>query len=86
MRVAEFEEAVWKIDHIRVVIRAPHDETVQNFDWVKAAEQGLRLSQYASNRIEPRLNGFKFEIIDGSGDFPNRNTRVGNVRQSYAIS
>jgi hypothetical protein len=83
MRVGEFEEAVWRIDHIRVVVRAPHDETVQNFDYMRAAEQSLRLSEYANTRIEPRLNGFKFEIIDGSGCFPNRNTRVGNLRQSY---
>jgi hypothetical protein len=83
MRVSEFEEAVWKIDHIRVVIRAPQDEAIQNFDWVRAADQGLRLSEYSKTRIEPRLHGFKFEIIDGSGKFPNGNTRVGNLRQSY---
>jgi hypothetical protein len=86
MQVTEFEEALWKIDHIRVVIRAPDDKTVQDFNWVKAADQGLRLSEYASTRIEPRLNGFTYEIIDGCGDFPNRNKRLGSLRQTYSRS
>jgi hypothetical protein len=83
MRISEFEEAVWKVDHIRIVIRAPHGEAVQSFDWVKAADQELRLSEYVKTRIEPRLNSFEFRIIDSSGEVPNGNTRVRNLRESY---
>jgi hypothetical protein len=55
VQIGEFEKAVWRTDHVRLVIRAPKSANVQDFDLVNAADKGLTVKEYLSIRIKPRV-------------------------------
>ena len=85
MRVREFERAVWRVDRLCLLVRAPKEAMVQDFDLAKGADQGMTLAGYFKIRIAPRISGYEFAVVDGSGQMPNGNTKIGNLRQSYAV-
>jgi hypothetical protein len=83
MNVTEFEQKVWEVDRLRVIVRAPNNATVQDFTQRNAAGQGQRLTEYLEVRIYPRVAPYEVTIVRGDGSLPHRGTSVGNVRQSY---
>jgi hypothetical protein len=83
VQIREFEQAVWRTDRLRVFVRAPKEATVQDDDWIKAADQGMALTEYLKTRIAPRIGSYQSGIVDGSGEMPNGNMKIGNLRKSY---
>lgn len=83
MKVSEFEDKVWEIDRIRLVLRAPENQAVDAYDWQKAADQGLSIKEYIEIRITPKIRGIEAVIIDGDGEEPNRRTLLRTARESY---
>ena len=70
MTVGELEQAVWKLEGIRIVIRAGTDEHVGDYEYKNAAYGNMSLTNFFRIRIEPKLNGNGFVVIDGSGTQP----------------
>ena len=85
MRVYEFEEKVWEIERVRIVIRANSNEKVDRvYDFVKAAPQGNTVTWFLNTRVKPRLaNNMEVFTIDGSGNVPNGKTLLSTLRQTY---
>lgn len=83
MKVWEFEDAVWKVEGIRVLVRAHVDTTVKPYPYKRAADSGWRLSELAGNRIEPCLAPHDFQFVDGDGAIPHRGSRLPTIRDSY---
>ena len=83
MRIQEFEQKVWDTDRIRLVVKGPKQATVQDFDYVHAAKEGMTLAVYMKTRILPRIGDFESSIIDGTGKIPRNNTVIATVRESY---
>jgi hypothetical protein len=46
VQISEFEQSVWRIDRLRLFVRAPKEATVQDYDWKNAADQGMTLTEY----------------------------------------
>jgi hypothetical protein len=84
MNVWEFEQKVWDVDHLRVIVRAPTDAVVQAFDWVKKANQNLGLTEYINLRINSRIAPLAATVIAGNGQMPHGLTHIGNIRDSYS--
>jgi hypothetical protein len=83
MHVCEFEQKVWEIDRLRVIIRAGHSEVIEDFDWVNAAEQNHTLVAYANLRIIPKVGERQYLFINGRGSEPNGEVLVRDLRASY---
>ena len=84
MRVNEFEEKVWEIEGVRIVIRANSNEKVEVYDFVNTAPQGNTLTWFLSGRVKPLLaDNMKVVTIDGSGKVPNGKTLLSTLRQTY---
>jgi hypothetical protein len=83
MQVWEFEEAVWRVDHLRVVIRAPKESAVEDFGWVHAYDQAANVISYIRTRLSPKIGDNEVSIYDGRGFEPNGNTYIRRVRDSY---
>jgi hypothetical protein len=75
VQVQEFEQAVWRTDRLRLVVRGPKEATIQDYDRIKAADQGMTLTEYIKTRIAPRTVNYEISIIDGSGKIPNGKTK-----------
>jgi hypothetical protein len=83
MNVGDFEDAVWAIDGIRIVIRARRATQIGDFGWANAAPEGQSLTVYTRNRVRARIGNHEYCVIDGRGSEPHGRTLLRNVRQSY---
>jgi hypothetical protein len=45
MNVSEFEEEVWAIDRVRIVIRASENTPIGDYTWTKATSESWRVTQ-----------------------------------------
>lgn len=85
MNVAEFEDAVWALEGIRIVIRAPsHEELPREYDFRNAANSQHSLATFRKNRLyQAYIGDREVIVIDGYGTRPNGNTHLQTIRQSY---
>jgi hypothetical protein len=84
MKVWEFEDKVWEIDRIRIVVRAPTTADVSDYTKTNAANEGISIAKYLETRIEPCIGRFEVTVLSGDGEFLNKKSHVGTVRQSYS--
>ena len=84
MRVDEFEEKVWELEGIRVVVRGGVDKVVGRYNFNKSATETWSITEWLNNRIRPRLRKKKVVVIDGSGEQPHGRTLLRSVRGSYS--
>ena len=83
MDASELEEAIWDLETIRVVIRDTSNARLSCYPYMNAANQNWTLQRWLSNRVEPQLNNQDVVIVDGYGNIPVRQTKLGTVRSSY---
>ena len=83
MTVWEFEEAVWNMETIRIVLRADRDEVVGDYLFERQSAGNTTMSAFLQGRITERLNGKDFFVVDGHGEWPHGNTLLRTVRDSY---
>ena len=83
MRVDEFEEAVFKIEKIRIRVRAPVEEVVGDYNYKNWASQTTSVSDWWKTRIAPRIGDHQGSIIDGNYLETHGNTKLSTLRNSY---
>tara|TARA_R100001039_G_scaffold38821_1_gene41890 strand:+ start:1506 stop:1766 length:261 start_codon:yes stop_codon:yes gene_type:complete len=84
MTIKEFEETVWRLEGIRLVVRETVDVQVDDYDYQNAANRTWSIAEWLRKRVEPCLPGSEFVVLDGQGVQPNRRTRLDTLRGSYA--
>jgi hypothetical protein len=83
MKVCDFEDKVWEIDRIRLVLRIPEGQEVGEYDWKKAADEGWSVTKYLESRIAPKVGQAGVVVIDGDGEEPHGRTLLRTARASY---
>lgn len=85
MNVAEFEEAVWRLEGIRIVIRAlSYEELPREYDFQNAVNAQHSLTTFRRNRLyQAYIGDREVAVIDGYGTRPNGNTPLQTIRRSY---
>jgi len=83
MTVEEFEEKVWEVEGIRIVVRAPADTPVGDYDYQKACQESWRVTQWLESRVRPNLNAHEVIVIQGDGEEPHGRVILRTVRQAY---
>ena len=84
MRVNDFEEKVWKLEGIRIVLRTNSNETVGSYGFKRAAPQGNTLTWFLNNRVKPRLaDNMEVVTINGLGNVPNGGTLLSTLKDTY---
>lgn len=83
MTVTEFEEVVWEIETIRLVIRADLNEEVGDYPYQNAADKTLSLTRWLQGRVQDQLEGYSVQVVDGYGEQPHGRTALRNIRASY---
>lgn len=83
MKVKDFEEAVWKIDHIRIIVRAASWVTVDDYRKANAADKGMSVTDYLKRRIQPCIAEHELAVIGGDGKPVHGRTLLSKVRDGY---
>ena len=57
MKVEDFEQAVWEVETIRVVVRAPAGAQVAEYSNQNAADEKWGVEEWLRKRVRPKLSG-----------------------------
>lgn len=79
----QFEEAVWNIEGVRIVLRAPDTATVRKYKYLRADQEGHRITEWLNNRVVPRVGDISSVVIDGHGKIAHGASTLANVRKTY---
>lgn len=83
MKVSEFEEKVWELDAIRILIRASSDTEVEGYARQKAAQENWRITQFIKSRIQPKIGDLEVIVLQGDGEQPHGSVKLRSIRNSY---
>lgn len=83
MKVWEFEEKVWDIEGIRIVVRCPSETKVSDYDYQNAAQDSWRITQLLEGRIQPNIKEMEVIVLHGDGKQPHGKVTLRRIRQSY---
>ena len=83
MNAKDIENRIWEVERIAVVIRCLANEELGDYPYVNAAEASWTLGELINKRIIPSCGNCEVVVLDGFGQRPQRNKRLGSVRESY---
>lgn len=81
--VGQFENRVWELERIRVVVRADRRAEVGKYGFGYKARRAMTVARFVEDRIMGSVGNFGVAVVDGSGRVPGEDTPVGTVRDSY---
>jgi hypothetical protein len=84
MNVVEFEQKIFEIEGVRIVIRMTSGSSVGDYDYKKAYPQNNSIREWLDTRVFPKIGDSQVVVVDGTGALPNRKTHMTNLRNSYA--
>lgn len=82
--IADFEDAVWEIEGIRVVVRDWSGGRIKRYEYERAARENWRVSEFVGKRIGPLADGREVVVLNGGGLRTHGGTLLRTVRASYA--
>lgn len=77
---------MWELEGIRIVIRAPRNARVLEYDYERRAADNQRISELLTGRIEELIGEYEVGIIDGKGGLARRNSRIDTVHGNYRVN
>lgn len=81
--IREFEAAVWRVEAIRIVLRAANDNRVTDYNYARAATQTDTINQWLQGRVYDKIGELEVAVIDGRGLEPHRGCALSTVGASY---
>ena len=83
MTVRAFEDAVWELEQIRIVIRTGENDVVEDYDYERAAPLNFTIQQLLDRRITTRIGDKEVTVINGGGATAVGQTQLRTVRNTY---
>jgi hypothetical protein len=83
MTPTEIEQAVFELEEVRIVIRAPIKARLGDFLYARQAANNASISEWLNQRIKPLVPDHTVVVVDGTGTLPNSRTSMATLRQSY---
>ncbi|WP_155801702.1 hypothetical protein [Magnetospirillum molischianum] len=83
MKVSEFEQKVWELDGIRIILRADSNDEVGEYERVRAVAQSSSIAEFIENRVKKHIGDVDVVVVDGRGTIPRRNSLVSTIRETY---
>ena len=80
-KVRKFEEDVWKLDSVRIVICTASADTVEPYDFEKAADQNWTVAEFIEKRVATLVGRDKDIVaITLDGARAPHNTKLKNLK------
>ncbi len=83
MKVKDFEQCVWDLEHLRIVVRTYRNDEVEDYDYKNAANENLSTAEFLKNRVVNRVGGREVTVIRGDGKIAHGNLLLSVLRNSY---
>ena len=83
MKPTEIEQAVFDLEEVRIVIRAPVRDELGDFQYDRKAAGNTSISDWLEQRIKPIVDGRAVVVVDGNGTLPHGRTEMERLRETY---
>lgn len=83
MKARDFEDKVWEVEGIRIVLHAKHEAEVKDYTYKKAGDESWRITELGEKRIEKCLDGITYSVIQGDGEEPHGRVILRTIRSGY---
>lgn len=84
MTAREFEDAVFDLEGVRIVLRCPVNTPLPDYLYDRRAAGNTTVNEWLAARISHRIGGHDVAVIDGLGGYANRRMKMSTLRDSYA--
>lgn len=83
MKASDFEEKVWAVEGIRIVLRTDQNTDVGEYSYKKAADESWRITELGTKRIEKSIGNIPYTVIQGDGEEPHGKVILRTIRNAY---
>lgn len=83
MKVWEFEQRVYDLEEVRLVIRAAPNEEIGDYNYTRCAPSTTSVSEWLRQRVIDAVGGNEVSVVDGNGAYPHGRTRMSTLRSTY---
>jgi len=83
MRTREIEARIFELEEIVVVIRAPANLELGDYNFQRKAAGNTSVTEWIDARLAPAINGCEFRIVGGNFTAPHGRTRLDTLRAGY---
>ena len=83
MKPIDLEQAVFELEEVRIVVRAPLNTDLGDFQYDRKAAGNTNITDWLEQRIKPLLNGNAVAVVGGTGTYPHGRTKMDTLRASY---
>lgn len=84
VRLKEFEEQVWNLEGIRIVVRAPSTKRTNPYNYLRKAQYNWNVAKWLQDRIGKFFDDeVDVIVISGTGHITHGATQLRTVRESY---
>lgn len=81
--VRQFEEKVLEKEEVVIVIRAPANSMVEDYEYARKAAGNASVTDWVEQRIKPCLKDTEFTIVNGDHTHPHGRTKLDTLRSGY---
>ena len=80
----EFEAKVFETEDVVIKLRCPHNQRVDDYDFLRRAAGNTSVTDWLESRIISRIGDVGCDIIEGNTyQRPHGRTNMDTLRQSY---
>ena len=83
MKASEFEEKVWAVEGVRIVLRTDPNTEVADYNYKKAADESWRITELIEKRVSKHIDGIPHVVLQGDGEEPHGKVILRTVRKGY---
>ncbi len=83
MKARDFEDKVWEVEGVRIVLHVGNSAEVKDYEYKKAADESWRVTEFGDKRINKHLDGVTYSMIQGDGEEPHGRVILRTVRSGY---
>ncbi|WP_292212082.1 hypothetical protein [Mesorhizobium sp.] len=69
MSPADLEQTVFELEEVRIVVRAPVNARLGDYDYARKAAGTASVSEWLDQRVKPLLKGASVAVVSGDGSF-----------------
>ncbi|WP_276966813.1 hypothetical protein [Metallibacterium scheffleri] len=83
MKASEFEDKVWAIEGVRIILRTDPDTKVPDYPYKKAADESWRVTELIDKRVAKLINDIPHVVLQGDGEEPHGKVILRTIRKGY---
>jgi hypothetical protein len=78
--IKSFEEKIWKIERIRIMVRAPKRRKIEDYSHDIAECNTSTVGEWLSSRVLPCVAGYQISVITTMGRDADELTLISDIR------